>query len=170
MAVGKSSRLRYRNNSFEFKVNQVHNHTGKPPFYLRQGTYVKMDRQQRGGAIRNKASVQRVYDTGHLLSVLNNQLIVLLKCLNCPIKTSNQNERSIKKYYKLYASPSDVYNALDQCTVMLEIWTGEKAVFKPEPNTDFSLWDGAIVGKNIKFEVDKLIQQLWYFDDHRIAR
>jgi activator of HSP90 ATPase len=72
--------------------------------------------------------------------------------------------KDFKKYYKLYASPSDVYNALTN-TVMLEIWTGEKAVFKPEPNTDFSLWDGAIVGKNLKFEVDKLIQQLWYFDD-----
>lgn len=73
--------------------------------------------------------------------------------------------KSIKKYYKLYASPADVYNALTNA-VMIEIWTGEKAEFKAEPNTDFSMWDGAINGKNIKFEMDKLIKQVWYFDDN----
>ena len=72
--------------------------------------------------------------------------------------------KSIKKYYKLYASPADVYNALTN-SVMIEIWTGEKAIFKAEPNTDFSMWDGAINGRNIKFEMDKLIQQVWLFDD-----
>ncbi|HKM92698.1 MAG TPA: SRPBCC domain-containing protein [Prolixibacteraceae bacterium] len=72
--------------------------------------------------------------------------------------------KTFKKYYKLYAAPSDVYNALTN-PIMLEIWTGEKAIFEAEPNTDFSLWDGAIIGKNIKFEMDKLVQQIWYFDE-----
>lgn len=48
---------------------------------------------------------------------------------------------------------------------MIEIWTGEKAVFSTEPNSEFSMWDGAIAGRNIKFEMDKLIQQVWFFDD-----
>ncbi|HOO85658.1 MAG TPA: SRPBCC domain-containing protein [Prolixibacteraceae bacterium] len=72
--------------------------------------------------------------------------------------------KSLKKYYKLYASPADVYNALTN-PVMLEIWTGEKAVFKAEPGFEFSLWDGEIVGRNVKFEMDKMIQQIWYFDN-----
>ena len=72
--------------------------------------------------------------------------------------------QAIKKYYKLYASPADIYNALTN-PIMIEIWTGEKANFKAEPGTDFSMWDGAIVGKNVKFEMDKLIQQVWFFDD-----
>lgn len=72
--------------------------------------------------------------------------------------------KSFKKYYKLFASPADVYNALTN-PIMIEIWTGEKANFKAEPNTDFSMWDGAIVGKNVKFEMDRLIQQIWYFDN-----
>lgn len=72
--------------------------------------------------------------------------------------------KSIKKYYKLFAPPADVYNALTN-PIMIEIWTGDKASFKAEPGTDFSMWDGAIVGKNVKFEMDKLIQQTWYFDD-----
>lgn len=72
--------------------------------------------------------------------------------------------KSFKKYYKLFASPADIYNALTN-PFMIEIWTGEKAVFKTEPGSDFSMWDGAIVGKNVKFEMDKMIQQIWLFDD-----
>ncbi len=72
--------------------------------------------------------------------------------------------KSIKRYFKLSASPADVYNALTN-QLMIEIWTGEKAVFKAEPGTDFSMWDGAIFGKNVKFDMDKLIKQTWFFDD-----
>jgi activator of HSP90 ATPase len=72
--------------------------------------------------------------------------------------------KTIKRYYKLNASPADVYNALTN-QVMIEIWTGEKAVFKAEPDTDFSMWDGSIFGKNVKFEMDKLIKQTWFFDE-----
>lgn len=72
--------------------------------------------------------------------------------------------KSLKKYYKLQASPADIYNALTN-PIMLEIWTGEKAEFQTEPNTEFSMWDGAITGLNLEFETDKLIKQMWYFDD-----
>ena len=72
--------------------------------------------------------------------------------------------KSIKRYYKLNALPEDIYNAITN-QVMLEIWTGEKNEFKAEENSEFSLWDGSIVGKNIKLEKDKLIQQIWYFDE-----
>lgn len=72
--------------------------------------------------------------------------------------------QSLKKYYKLQASPEDVYNALTN-PLMIEIWTGEKAEFRAEAGTDFSLWDGSILGKNLRFEPNKLIEQIWYFDD-----
>ena len=72
--------------------------------------------------------------------------------------------KSIKRYYSLHASPADVYNALTN-QVMLEIWTGEKAEFTPEPDTDFSLWDGSITGRNLAFEQDRLIRQIWYFGE-----
>ncbi|MBN1927848.1 MAG: SRPBCC domain-containing protein [Prolixibacteraceae bacterium] len=72
--------------------------------------------------------------------------------------------KEIKRYYTLQASPADVYNALTN-QVMIEIWTGEKAEFRPEPGFEFSLWDGEIVGKNIEFEQGRLIRQVWYFDD-----
>jgi activator of HSP90 ATPase len=72
--------------------------------------------------------------------------------------------KEFKKYYKLNASPSDIYNALTN-PVMIEIWTGEHAEMKTEPGSEFSLWDGSIVGKNILFEKDKEIIQHWFFGE-----
>ena len=48
--------------------------------------------------------------------------------------------------------------------VTLELWTGEAAEMSTEPGSEFSLWEGAIVGKNIAFEPGKKIVQQWYFD------
>lgn len=72
--------------------------------------------------------------------------------------------KDLKLYFKLKASTEDVYNALTN-KIMLEIWTGEKAIFEPTPNTEFSLWDGAITGRNISFVINEKIVQVWYFED-----
>ena len=72
--------------------------------------------------------------------------------------------KELKKYFKLNASPADIYNALTN-QLMLEIWTGEPAVMSTEPGSEFSLWDGEITGKNLEFVQDHKIVQLWYFDD-----
>jgi activator of HSP90 ATPase len=72
--------------------------------------------------------------------------------------------KDFKKYYLVAAPPHDVYNALTFApTIML--WTGEKTEMAPEPGTEFSLWDGSIVGKNLEFETGKKIVQQWYFGD-----
>jgi activator of HSP90 ATPase len=71
--------------------------------------------------------------------------------------------KSLKKYYTLKAEPEDVYNALTNKT-MLEIWTGEDAQMEPEPNTEFSLWNGSISGMNLEFETNRKIVQEWYFE------
>lgn len=72
--------------------------------------------------------------------------------------------KDFKKYYIITAPPEDVYLALTfEPTVML--WTGDKAEMIAEPGTEFSLWDGSIVGKNIEFELNKKIVQQWYFGD-----
>ena len=34
-----------------------------------------------------------------------------------------------------------------------------------EPGTEFSFWDGDIVGKNLEFEPGKKIVQQWYFGE-----
>jgi activator of HSP90 ATPase len=72
--------------------------------------------------------------------------------------------KEFRKYFKLNASPSDIYNALTN-PAMIEIWTGEPAEMSTNPGSEFSFWDGAIVGKNIEFEQDKKIVQHWLFGE-----
>jgi len=71
--------------------------------------------------------------------------------------------KDFKKYYTIPAPPHDVYAALTN-PLTLQLWTGEAAVMSTEPGSEFSLWDGSIVGKNLEFEEGKKIVQQWYFD------
>jgi activator of HSP90 ATPase len=71
--------------------------------------------------------------------------------------------KDFKKYYYIPAPPHDVYAALTN-PVTLQLWTGEPAIMTTRPGSEFSLWDGSIVGKNLEFEEDKRIVQQWYFD------
>lgn len=72
--------------------------------------------------------------------------------------------KNYKKYFRLSANPADVYNALTN-QVMLEIWTGEDAVMEEKTDTEFSLWDGSICGKNLEFVKDHKLVQEWYFGE-----
>lgn len=72
--------------------------------------------------------------------------------------------KDFKKYTLIHASPEDVYNALVN-PVMLELWTGEPAVMSEEPGSEFSLWDGAITGKNIELVKNSRIVQEWDFGE-----
>lgn len=72
--------------------------------------------------------------------------------------------KDYKKYFFIPASPDDVYLALTTEST-IRLWTGEPAEMKPEPETEFSLWDGSISGKNLEFEPGKKIVQEWYFGD-----
>ncbi len=71
--------------------------------------------------------------------------------------------KDFKKYYHLTATPEEVYIALTN-PLTIELWTGEGAEMSTEPGSEFSMWDGSIVGKNIEFEENKKIVQQWYFD------
>ncbi len=72
--------------------------------------------------------------------------------------------KDFKKYYTIPAPPEDVYLALTVETT-IELWTGDHAVMKAEPDTEFSMWDESIVGKNLEFEPGKKIVQQWYFGE-----
>ncbi len=71
--------------------------------------------------------------------------------------------KDFKKYYTISATPQEVYTALTN-PLTIELWTGEEAIMSTEPGSEFSLWDGSIVGKNLEFEEGKKIVQQWYFD------
>ncbi len=72
--------------------------------------------------------------------------------------------KDFKKYYILPAEPEDVYVALTN-PATIQLWTGEKAIMSTEPETEFSLWEDSISGRNLEFEEGKKIVQQWYFGE-----
>ena len=61
-----------------------------------------------------------------------------------------------KKYYQISATPEEIYTALTN-PLTIELWTGEAAEMSIEAGSEFSMWDGSVVGKNIEFEEGKKI-------------
>ena len=56
--------------------------------------------------------------------------------------------KDYKNYYIIDAPPEDVFIALTN-PATIQLWSGEEAVMSTEPNSEFSLWEGSITGKNI---------------------
>ena len=72
--------------------------------------------------------------------------------------------KNFKKYYIIPAEPEEIYLALTN-PATIHLWTGEAAEMSTEPGSEFSLFEGSIVGKNVEFETGKKIIQQWYFGD-----
>ncbi|TDG35749.1 ATPase [Pedobacter changchengzhani] len=73
--------------------------------------------------------------------------------------------KDYKKYISIPASPEEVYLALTK-DISIKLWTGAEVEFEEKPDTEFSFWDGDIVGKNLEFETNKKIVQQWYFGEN----
>ncbi len=71
--------------------------------------------------------------------------------------------KDFKKYYTISAPPEEVYLALT-IPLSIKLWSGAEAEMSTEPGSEFSLFDGDIVGKNLEFEYGKKIVQQWYFE------
>jgi activator of HSP90 ATPase len=76
--------------------------------------------------------------------------------------------KNYKKYILLPAPPEEVYLALTKAQ-SIQLWTGASVEFDEVENTEFSMWDGDISGKNISFEAGKKIVQQWYFGEQTEA-
>ncbi len=72
--------------------------------------------------------------------------------------------KDFKKYYIISATPEEVYQALTN-EATIQLWTGDKVQMSKEIGSEFSLWDGSIIGKNLEFEEGKKIVQQWYFGE-----
>lgn len=72
--------------------------------------------------------------------------------------------KDYKKYYIVSASPEEVYAALTNPNT-IQLWSGDPAIMSTEPGTEFELFEGGIVGKNLEFEEGKKIVQQWYFGE-----
>lgn len=71
--------------------------------------------------------------------------------------------KNYKKYFTIPATPEEVYIALTN-PLTIKLWTGEEAEMSTEIGSEFSLWEGSIIGKNLEFEENKKIVQQWYFN------
>jgi activator of HSP90 ATPase len=71
--------------------------------------------------------------------------------------------KDYKKYYLIPATQEEVYLALTN-PLSIKLWTGAEAEMSTIPGTEFSLFDGDIVGKNLEFVENQKIVQEWYFD------
>ena len=72
--------------------------------------------------------------------------------------------KEYKKYFRIPAPPDEVYQALTIPTAIM-LWTGEEAEMSTEPGSEFSLWSGNIVGRNVAFEENRKVVQQWYFGE-----
>lgn len=72
--------------------------------------------------------------------------------------------KDFKKHFTIPAAPEEVYAALTN-PATIQLWSGEPAEMSTTPGTEFSLWEGSIVGQNLDFEEGKKIVQEWYFGE-----
>jgi activator of HSP90 ATPase len=70
---------------------------------------------------------------------------------------------NIKQIHHIQASVEEVYTALTN-PLTIELWSGYSAQMSTEPGSEFSLFEGDVVGKNLEFKPNMLIKQQWYFE------
>ena len=72
--------------------------------------------------------------------------------------------KTYHKYYKIKATPEEVYNALLK-PFAISLWTGEPARMEEKAGTEFSLFNGDISGVNLEFLPNEKIVQEWFFGE-----
>lgn len=72
--------------------------------------------------------------------------------------------KDLKFYVPIKAQPDEVYRALT-IPISIQLWTGSPAEMSEVPGSEFNLYGGNIVGRNISFQTDREIIQEWYFED-----
>jgi activator of HSP90 ATPase len=72
--------------------------------------------------------------------------------------------KHVKKYYLIPATPEEIYIALTN-PATIQLWSGEPAQMSTEPGSEFALFEESIVGRNMAFVENKMIQQEWYFGE-----
>ncbi|MEA3317770.1 MAG: SRPBCC domain-containing protein [Bacteroidota bacterium] len=73
--------------------------------------------------------------------------------------------KSYKQYFEISASQDEVFSALTN-PFTIELWSGYPTIMDNKEGTEFSLWEGNIVGKNIEIKTNKLLVQEWYFGEN----
>jgi len=62
------------------------------------------------------------------------------------------------------ATPEEVFSAITN-RFTIELWSGYQAEMEAVEETEFSIFDGDISGRNLRIVENKLLVQEWYFGD-----
>jgi activator of HSP90 ATPase len=74
--------------------------------------------------------------------------------------------KTIRQKHHIQATTIEVYTALTN-PFTIELWSGFPAIMSTMPDSEFSLFEGDIIGKNIAFIENEQIKQLWYFEGEK---
>jgi activator of HSP90 ATPase len=69
--------------------------------------------------------------------------------------------RNLKQIYKINSPIEKVWEALTNAYI-IEEWSFSPAIMKPKEETNFSLWEGTIYGKNLEVVENKKLVQEWF--------
>ena len=72
--------------------------------------------------------------------------------------------KTLKLSRKIKGTPEEVYRAFTN-SFTIQLWSDFPAIMEDVPDSEFSILDGAIEGKNVEFVKDTLIRQIWYFGE-----
>ena len=72
--------------------------------------------------------------------------------------------RDFKRYFSIPVEPAILYQALTHAPT-IRLWSGANAVMEAVPDSEFSLFDEDISGRNISFVPEKEIVQEWHFGE-----
>lgn len=65
-------------------------------------------------------------------------------------------------------SREEVFNAITN-PLTIELWSGYPAVIEPRADTEFSLFDGDITGRNLAVDAPVMLEQEWDFGEQPAA-
>jgi activator of HSP90 ATPase len=74
--------------------------------------------------------------------------------------------KTIRQHHFINATPEEVFSAITN-PFTIELWSGYPAEMDAREGTEFSIFEGDIVGKNLKITENKQVVQEWYFGERQ---
>jgi activator of HSP90 ATPase len=74
--------------------------------------------------------------------------------------------KTIRQNHFIRATPEEVFSAITN-PFTIELWSGYPAQMEAKDGTEFSIFDGDIIGKNITVIENRQLIQEWYFGDQK---
>ena len=73
--------------------------------------------------------------------------------------------KTIKQSHFINATPEEVYTALTN-PLTIELWSGYPAEMQPVEDSEFTIFEGDISGRNISLIPNRQLVQEWYFGEN----